>query len=259
MVQVSLASPPTLALVEWSMRYVSRSSKLGYHSELKMFLRRSQEYEETIIPAPEKVPQRRSERLVNISEMDVWNRKTFQVSRLLIGACLIIADGSMQAYETLNRLQSIVYPVAYGSSENMLVCAPTGAGKTDVALLTILRCLSTLHDGRATSRGGDGGDIAKSLPPSSTYKIVYVAPLKALAAEITRKFATRLSWAGVKVRELTGDMKLTRREIDDTGIIVTTPEKWDVVTRRGSGARDEDVADQVRLLIIDEVHLLNED
>jgi len=32
-----------------------------------------------------------------------------------------------QAYKTLNRLQSIVFPVAYGSNENMLVCAPTGA------------------------------------------------------------------------------------------------------------------------------------
>jgi replicative superfamily II helicase len=33
----------------------------------------------------------------------------------------------LQAYETLNRVQSIVYPIAYGTNENMLVCAPTGA------------------------------------------------------------------------------------------------------------------------------------
>jgi hypothetical protein len=38
------------------------------------------------------------------------------------------------------------------------------------------------------------------------------------------------SWAGIKVRELTGDMKLTKKEVDETAIIVTTPEKWDVVS-----------------------------
>lgn len=32
-----------------------------------------------------------------------------------------------QAYKTLNRLQSIVFPVAYNTNENLLVCAPTGA------------------------------------------------------------------------------------------------------------------------------------
>ncbi|KAK4052108.1 putative steryl acetyl hydrolase mug81 [Microbotryomycetes sp. JL201] len=190
-------------------------------------------YEEITIPAPKAVPFRFDEALVPISGMDAWGKRTFH------------------AYESLNRLQSIVYPVAYNSNENMLVCAPTGAGKTDVALLTILRCLSTLVSTPLTS------SERPQLPPASQFKIIYVAPLKALAAEITAKFAKRLSWAGVKVRELTGDMKMTRKEIDETGVIITTPEKWDVVTRRGSS--DSEVADKVKLLIIDEVHLLHED
>ena len=69
----------------------------------------------------------------------------------------------------------------------------------------------------------------------NAFKVIYVAPMKALAAEITRKFGKRLAWLGVKVRELTGDMQLTRQEIDETQIIVTTPEKWDVVTRKPTG------------------------
>ena len=40
-------------------------------------------------------------------------------------------------------------------------------------------------------------------------------------------------------------------------MIVTTPEKWDVVTRKGTG--DVSLAQIVRLLIVDEVHLLHED
>jgi pre-mRNA-splicing helicase BRR2 len=41
--------------------------------------------------------------------------------------------------KALNQIQSIVYPVAFKQSRSMIVAAPTGAGKTNVALLTILR------------------------------------------------------------------------------------------------------------------------
>jgi activating signal cointegrator complex subunit 3 len=34
------------------------------------------------------------------------------------------------------------------------------------------------------------------------------------------------------VRELTGDMQLSKRELAETQMIVTTPEKWDVITRK---------------------------
>lgn len=61
------------------------------------------------------------------------------------------------------------------------------------------------------------------------------APMKALAAEIVRKFAKRLQWLAIRVRELTGDMQLTKAEIAETQVIVTTPEKWDVVTRKPTG------------------------
>ncbi len=62
--------------------------------------------------------------------------------------------------------------------------------------------------------------------------------------------------AGIVVRELTGDMQLSKRELTETQMIVTTPEKWDVITRKGG---DVAVAQTVRLLIIDEVHLLNDE
>jgi activating signal cointegrator complex subunit 3 len=93
------------------------------------------------------------------------------------------------------------------------------------------------------------------------FKIVYVAPMKALAAEMVRNFSAklgRITELGVRlrVRELTGDMQLTPRELRETQVLVTTPEKWDVVTRK---ATDTSVSSLVRLLIIDEVHLLHEE
>ncbi len=43
--------------------------------------------------------------------------------------------------------------------------------------------------------------------------------------------------AGLAVRELTGDMQLTKKELAETQMIVTTPEKWDVITRKGGDVR----------------------
>src|SRR5712671_119405 len=69
----------------------------------------------------------------------------------------------------------------------------------------------------------------------SDYFKRFRAPMKALASEIVRKLAKRLQWLAICVRELTGDMQLTKAEMAETQIIVTTPEKWDVVTRKPTG------------------------
>ncbi|KAG8829512.1 hypothetical protein FRC17_006484 [Serendipita sp. 399] len=189
------------------------------------------DYEEVTVPPAKTVPPRSTERLIPCSELPP------------------LAKGSFSGYQSLNRIQSIVYHTAFKTNENMLICAPTGAGKTDVAMLTILRTIDQ-------HRSGSVIDIASSINRNE-FKVIYVAPMKALAAEIVRKLGKRLAWLRIKVRELTGDMQLTKAEIAETQIIVTTPEKWDVVTRKPTG--EGELATQVKLLIIDEVHLLNDE
>ena len=49
-------------------------------------------------------------------------------------------------------------------------------------------------------------------------QIIYVAPMKALAAEMVRNFGSRLTPLGVSVKELTGDMQLTKAEIRNTQV-----------------------------------------
>ncbi|GAB4840531.1 hypothetical protein Ancab_021299 [Ancistrocladus abbreviatus] len=87
------------------------------------------------------------------------------------------------------------------------------------------------------------------------YKIVYVAPMKALVAEVVCNLANRLQHYDVKVKELSGDHTLMRQQIDETQIIVTTPEKWDIITRK---SRDRTYTQLVKLLITDEIHLLHD-
>jgi pre-mRNA-splicing helicase BRR2 len=143
--------------------------------------------------------------------------------------------------DSLNPVQSKVFPCAFASDENMLLCAPTGAGKTNVAMLTILRAVA--------NAGGDVADLA-------SFKVVYVAPMKALVSEVVANLGARLKPLGMSVRELTGDVNLTRREIDETQVIVTTPEKWDIVTRK---AGERTFTTLVRLMIVDEIHLLHDE
>jgi pre-mRNA-splicing helicase BRR2 len=87
------------------------------------------------------------------------------------------------------------------------------------------------------------------------FKIVYIAPMKSLVQEVVQGFSQRLDLYGIKVRELSGDNQLTKQQISDTQIIVTTPEKWDIVTRKSG---DRTYTQFVRLVIIDEIHLLHD-
>ena len=181
-------------------------------------------YEEVHIPALKPKAFADGEVLRAIEELPKWAQPAFA------------------GMKSLNRVQSQVYNTAMLSPENMLLCAPTGAGKTNVAMLTILHEIG-LH------RKPDG------TIDTSAFKIVYVAPMKALVAEMVGNLGNRLKPYGINVRELTGDVSLSRSQIDDTQVIVTTPEKWDIITRKSG---DRTYTQLVRLLIIDEIHLLHD-
>ena len=182
-------------------------------------------YEEIHVPAP-KAKRDGGERNVSTSELPEWSRQGF---------------GSAKE---LNRIQTKCYPCAFQDDGNMLVCAPTGSGKTNVAMLTILREIGK-------HRNPETGEIMLD-----DFKIVYIAPLKALVQEQVGNFGKRLEPYGIRVSELTGDRQLTKQQIADTQIIVTTPEKWDVITRK---ATDMSYTNLVRLIVIDEIHLLHDD
>ncbi|CAH8557491.1 unnamed protein product [Schistosoma turkestanicum] len=166
------------------------------------------------------------------------------VKRVKISSLDDIGQKVFHGIKELNLIQSVVYPLAYHTSENLLISAPTGAGKTNVALLTIVQLLRTYLK----------GDNVLDL---KAFKIVYLAPMKALAAEMADTFSKRLSPLGVCVRECTGDIQLSKQEILETQMLVSTPEKWDVISRKGTG--DANLVKLVKLLIIDEVHLLHEE
>lgn len=182
-------------------------------------------YEEIHVPPPKKRNDP-SDSMIPVSEIPEWARDPFSTVK------------------SLNKIQSKCYPTAFEDDGNMLVCAPTGSGKTNVAFLAMLREIGK-------HRNPETGEI-----DLDAFKIVSIAPLKALVQEQVGNFGKRLAPYGIKVNELTGDRQLTKQQIAETQVIVTTPEKWDVITRKAS---DTSYTNLVRLICIDEIHLLHDD
>lgn len=56
--------------------------------------------------------------------------------------------------------------------------------------------------------------------------------MKALVSEITGNLSNRLKTLGITVKELTGDVHLSKSQIEETQVIISTPEKWDIITRK---------------------------
>uniref|UniRef100_H3AWC7 Helicase ATP-binding domain-containing protein n=1 Tax=Latimeria chalumnae TaxID=7897 RepID=H3AWC7_LATCH len=149
-------------------------------------------FEQVTIPPTEPMPVGFEEKPVYIKDLDEIGQLVFK------------------GMKRLNRIQSIVFETAYNTNENMLICAPTGAGKTNIAMLTVL------HEIRQ--------HIQQGVIKKDEFKIVYVAPMKALAAEMTNYFSKRLEPLGISVKELTGDMQLSKGEILRTQVCLVKEE-----------------------------------
>ncbi|SOV07340.1 related to HFM1 - DNA/RNA helicase [Ustilago sp. UG-2017a] len=132
--------------------------------------------------------------------------------------------------EAGNRIRLV-----FETSENVVLSAPTGSGKTVVFELALIRMLTR---------------------EAESARAVYLAPTKALCAERTRDWSARFGPVGCSVTELTGDSVHGLHVARKSRLIVTTPEKWDSLTRKWD--EQSGILSTIRLVLIDEVHILNE-
>ncbi|KAF4399890.1 hypothetical protein G4B88_021104 [Cannabis sativa] len=152
------------------------------------------------------------------------------------------------SFRYFNSLQNECFPVCFHSDINMVVSAPTGSGKTVLFELCILRVLS-----RFISEG------TKFVHVKGTLKTIYIAPSKALVQEKLRHWTQKFGSWGINCLELTGDNEsYSIKNIQEADIILTTPEKFDAVTRHGIKDGGLSFFGDISLLLIDEVHLLND-
>ncbi|XP_010528238.1 PREDICTED: DExH-box ATP-dependent RNA helicase DExH17 isoform X2 [Tarenaya hassleriana] len=152
------------------------------------------------------------------------------------------------SFRYFNSLQSECFPLCFHSDTNMVISAPTGSGKTVLFELCILRLLS-----KSISKEG------RFYHAKGTLKTVYISPSKALVQEKLRDWSQKFNSWGINCLELTGDNETYNiRNIQEADIILTTPEKFDAVSRYRVTSGGLGFFSDIALLLIDEVHLLND-
>ncbi|KAM6217096.1 putative ATP-dependent DNA helicase HFM1 [Rhynchocyon petersi] len=138
-----------------------------------------------------------------------------------------------------NYIQSKAFDDLLYTDRNFVICAPTGSGKTVVFELAITRLLMEVP------------------MPWLNIKVVYMAPIKALCSQRFDDWKEKFGPMGLNCKELTGDTIMDDLfEIQHAHIIMTTPEKWDSMTRKW---RDNSLVQLVRLFLIDEVHIVKDE
>jgi hypothetical protein len=119
---------------------------------------------------------------------------------------------------------------AVDQSDDLVISLPTSGGKTRIAELCILRCLSL---GR---------------------RVVFVTPLRALSAQTEINLQRTFLPLGKSISTLYGSIGATRFDEDvlrSRDIVVATPEKLDFALRN-----DPSLIDDVGLVVLDEGHMI---
>jgi activating signal cointegrator complex subunit 3 len=139
-------------------------------------------------------------------------------------------------FKFFNPVQTQVFHTLFHTDSNSLIGAPTGSGKTIMAEMAMLR-------------------VFKNNPK---HKIIFIAPLKALAKERIIDWKTRLELGSLQksVLELTGDITPDLKALQKADVLITTPEKWDGISRNW---QHRSYVSEVALVIIDEIHLLGQE
>ena len=145
---------------------------------------------------------------------------------------------SIFPFPLFNAVQSKCFPIIYNTNDNFVLSSPTGSGKTAVLELAICRMMNGFANG--------------------SYKVIYQAPTKSLCSERQRDWQRKFGPFDLQVAELTGDTDNAQlRSVAHASIIITTPEKWDSITRKWKD--HQKLMQMVKLFLIDEVHILKED
>nr|pir HFM1 protein - yeast (Saccharomyces cerevisiae) [Saccharomyces cerevisiae]CAA64136.1 HFM1 [Saccharomyces cerevisiae]CAA96971.1 HFM1 [Saccharomyces cerevisiae] len=134
-------------------------------------------------------------------------------------------------------MQSEAFPSIYESNENCIISSPTGSGKTVLFELAILRLIKETNS------------------DTNNTKIIYIAPTKSLCYEMYKNWFP--SFVNLSVGMLTSDTSFLETEkAKKCNIIITTPEKWDLLTRRWSDYSR--LFELVKLVLVDEIHTIKE-
>ena len=139
-----------------------------------------------------------------------------------------------QGFEKLYPPQADSVKCGLLNGKSILVSAPTASGKTLIAMLAMLSYISK-------NKG----------------KVIYLSPLRALAAEKFSEFKKleKIPLGNkVKVAISTGDFENIEKNLEKSNVLILTNEKMDSIIRHSA-----EWVDEIGLVISDEVHLIGDE
>ncbi len=132
-------------------------------------------------------------------------------------------------YKELRPSQEKAIKKGLLKKKNLLVCTPTASGKTLIAEIAGLKVILEEHK-----------------------KVIYIVPLKALANEKYKDFKAAYNRI-IRIALSIGDIDSSDSYLGSYDLIISTPEKLDSLIRHSAPWLG-----QVGLVVIDEIHLLND-
>jgi len=142
----------------------------------------------------------------------------------------VIENFKKQNIVKLNPAQLKAVDHGLLEDKNMLICTPTGSGKTAMATLAITK---KLHQ-----KGS---------------KAVYLVPLKALANEKYKDYQELFKGTGFEVSISTGDFDSRAGWLEKYDVLILTLEKMDSLIRHNCSWLNK-----IGVVVVDEIHLLSD-
>lgn len=159
----------------------------------------------------------------------------FRENPILARYVHVLTSDQTPIYE-LWHSQIEAIPKLLSNASAIVLQMPTSAGKTRIAEIKIAHTLATNHN---------------------AVKCIYIAPFKSLAAQVEKSLGDYLTKVGYRVTSIFGSYESIDFEellAAKCDVLVITPEKLDYLLRQ-----DRDFFDAVKLVVVDEGHLLDND
>ena len=147
-----------------------------------------------------------------------------------------VSDVSAQVTKILGKtgmkprgIQSEAISKGLLEGQSIMICSPTGSGKTLIGEMALLRSVTCERKG------------------------LYLVPLRALAIQVFKTIRDRYEHMGIRVGLSTGDFQGSGEELEEYDIIVTTYERTDSLLRKQTSWLLS-----VGTVVVDEIQTLSE-
>ncbi|EAV44218.1 hypothetical protein SIAM614_15505 [Stappia aggregata IAM 12614] len=209
---------------------------INVQTELSVLMSRAHEYAE-LSADPELMTWIKSVGMIiaKLRADTVW-ANGFNISQSIDALIRTISGRSGPMYSMLPSQQdALAGNLLDAQREAVVLQMPTSSGKTLMAELSALQAISSY----------------------SGAKVVYLTPTRALATQVRRTLGTDFAELGIEVTAASSAFEEDPFEMalldSVSGVVISTPEKLDLLLRGRA-----EWFDQVRLMIVDEAHLLTD-